>query len=368
MGASAVGGRPRILQLVANPVWGGGEQYVYDLSRRLLEEGYGVTLISAPHQPVVARLSELGCELHTLPLGGLLDPASALRLARLLPADGDVVIHAHNFKTALTAALARRIAGHGRCRIVLTRHLVKRGKRLPHYRWLYGQLDHLIFVSELARSVFLEGVGAFDRPHSVVHNGVFLPEGTFGAPDLRAMYGIPADRPILMSHGRLCEEKGIHVLIEALGMLPADDYHLFLLGSGDEKYVGGIRTAIERLGLSERVSFLGFQSPVFPYLAQADIGVLPSLAQEACPLSCMDYLAVGRPQIASNGGAQGEIVSSEAGTLVPVGDAEALAGAIGGLLADAGRRAAMGRAAKAYFEAHLTYERFFGKVLGVYSG
>ncbi len=368
MGVSVGSGSWRVFQLVANPSWGGGEQYAYDLSGRLMEEGYGVTVVAAPYPSVVERLQGLGAPVHTLGLKGLFDVKSAVALARLLRAEEGVILHAHNFKTAFTAALARRIAGHRRCRVILTRHLVKRGKKSPHYRWLYRQLDHIIFVSELAQSVFLEGVGAFDRPHSVVHNGVFLPEGAFDAPDLRREYGIPAGRPILMSHGRLCEEKGVHVLIEALGLLQTDDYHLFLLGSGGEKYVGGLRAAIERQGLSGRVDFLGFQSPVFPYLAQADIGVLPSLAREACPLSCMDYLAAGKPQVASNGGAQGEIVSSEAGVLMPPGDAEALAHAIGELLADAGRREAMGRAGRVYFEGLLTYERFFERVVGVYFG
>ena len=138
-----------IFQIFANPSWGGGEQFVYDLSRRLMADGRRVVLVSRPSAVIGQRVAALGAPFHTLPMKGVADMLSALMLAHLIVKYRPATIHVHHFKDAFTAVYARLLcrAFGFRPRIVLTRHLVKPGKRGWIYRWLYGQIDRIAFVS-----------------------------------------------------------------------------------------------------------------------------------------------------------------------------------------------------------------------------
>ena len=166
--------KPYVIQLVSNPVWGGGEQYVLDLSRRLLDEGYEVVVVARPAGNVVEKFQQADVPVHRLPLRGNFDFISSVMLSRIMrKAPSAVVVHAHNFKTAANAVTARRLSGRDDVRIVVTRHLVKPGKTDSYHTDLYREIDRLVFVSELSRDRFLSAGPTVDRSKiTVVHPGV----------------------------------------------------------------------------------------------------------------------------------------------------------------------------------------------------
>jgi glycosyltransferase involved in cell wall biosynthesis len=110
----------------------------------------------------------------------------------------------------------------------------------------------------------------------------------------------------------------------------APDHRLFIAGSGSQ------RAALERLAaelrVSERVTFLGARSDVPALLAAADALVLSS-ANEGMPNALMEAFAAGTPAVATDvGGVREIMVNGESGFVVPPGDAEALAAAMGRLM------------------------------------
>ena len=167
--------KPYVIQLVSNPVWGGGEQYVLDLSRKLIDAGYGVEVVARPAADVVSKFRQARVPVRKLPLRGNIDFISSIALGRIIrkaPA-GPVVIHAHNFKTAANAVTARRLSGRADVRVVVTRHLVKPGKTDSYHTDLYREIDRIVFVSALSRDRFLSSSPVVDRSKiCVVHNGV----------------------------------------------------------------------------------------------------------------------------------------------------------------------------------------------------
>ena len=169
------------------------------------------------HPPEV---EEAGLRVLALPLGGALDVRSALALARELSQHSTLnSIHAHNFKDAFTACYARRLSGCKDVRVVMCRHLTRKGKNTLLYRWLYRQLDCLCFDSELSRSEFLSTQPTIDeRKLRIVHTSVVVPEH-IEAVDVRGKYAIPANAVIAMFHGRLDPEKGLDTLLEAMSLL-----------------------------------------------------------------------------------------------------------------------------------------------------
>ena len=216
----------KIFHIVSNKEWGGGEQYVYDLSQRQRADGIDVGIFCKPVETIVQKYAETGMDVLPLALGGALDLKSAWQMARVIrnlrireSEDQSVILHAHNFKDAFTACYARSLAGRKQVRVVMCRHLTRKGKNSWLYRWLYRHLDRLIFDSELSKSEFLSTHPAIDASKlGVVHTSIVVPKEVTPV-DIRTRFGIPSDCVIGMYHGRLDPEKGLDTLLDAVALL-----------------------------------------------------------------------------------------------------------------------------------------------------
>jgi glycosyltransferase involved in cell wall biosynthesis len=184
-------------------------------------------------------------------------------------------------------------------------------------------------------------------PSQVVSNGVDLDAFSPGPADeaLRRRYGLPGDRPLVLAVGRLSPEKRADVLIEAVAGQQADDTVLALAGSGPD--AERLRALAARLGVSERVRFLGFVPGAdLPGLYRlADVFAIASEA-ELQSLATMEAMASGLPVVAVNAGALKELVHpGENGFLTRPGLAGDVAGSLDLLCRDAGLRTRMSKAA-----------------------
>ena len=366
-----------IIHIVSNKEWGGGEQYVLDLASRQLADGINVTVVCKPVEAIRRKYEEAGLRVLTMPLGGVLDVRSAIRIRQLLTTNSSLLtphsttLHAHNFKDAFTACYARRLSGCKDVRVVMCRHLTRKGKDTLPYRWLYRQIDCLCFDSELSKSEFLSTHPTIDEQKlCIVHTSIVVPEHV-EAVDVKNRYSIPANTVIAMFHGRLDPEKGLDALLEAMALLPSSGegpgVGLVLVGRGSEEYTAHLKQKATELGIADKVIFAGFQHPVLPWVAAADVGVLASTVSEGCPLSPQEYMSQGRPVIVTDNGGQREyVVDGSNGLLVPPGDAKALADALSRLTADADLRQRLGQQAKADFDDHLNYEHFYKQINSIY--
>ena len=165
----------KIFHIVSNKEWGGGEQYVYDLSQRQRTEGIDVTIFCKPVEAIMQKYQEAGMTVIPLALEGALDIRSAWKMAKVIENHSN--IHAHNFKDAFTACYAKCLARNKQVRVVMCRHLTRKGKNTLLYRWLYRHLDRLIFDSELSRSVFLSTRPTIDEAKlGIVHTSIVVGE------------------------------------------------------------------------------------------------------------------------------------------------------------------------------------------------
>ena len=355
----------KIFHIVSNKEWGGGEQYVYDLSQRQMADGIDVTIFCKPVEAIMQKYQAAGMKVIPLALGGALDVKSAWKMAKVIENHSN--IHAHNFKDAFTACYARCLAGNKQVRVVMCRHLTRKGKNTLLYRWLYRHLDRLIFDSELSKSEFLSAHPTIDEAKlGIVHTSIVVPEKVTTV-DIRAQYGVPEDCIIGMFHGRLDPEKGLDTLLEAVAQIKDRNFRLVLVGRGSEEYTAHLKQVVQEKGIADKMVFAGFVHPVLPYVAGADFGILASTVQEGCPLSPQEYMSQGRPVIVTNNGGQREyVVQEQNGLLVPPGDAKALAEAMARLVDDAALRQRLGQQAKADFDDHLNYEHYYEQIKKIY--
>lgn len=357
----------KIFHTISNKVWGGGEQTVLDLSRRQLADGIKVELFCLPKDDIIERFHELNVPIYKLPLHGALDFRSAWKMSRVLKNSDACAVHAHNFKEAFTAAYARQLSGRKDLRVVMCRNLTRKGKNSCLYRWLYRQLDCIVFDSQLAMDEFLSSSPTIDHQKLlVIHNGIVVPEHIV-AKDVHGEFGIPADEQVVMYHGRLDPEKGLDVLVEAVSLLRDKPFRLVLVGRGSEEYTAHLKSLIAEKQVVDKVVLAGFRNPVLPYVAACDIGVLPSIVPEGCSLSAQEHMALGHPIIATNNGGQREYIEhGKNGLLVPPDNVQALADALNQLIDHEDQRLQMGRQAKADFMDHLHYEHFYAKMQKIY--
>jgi glycosyltransferase involved in cell wall biosynthesis len=184
--------------------------------------------------------------------------------------------------------------------------------------------EFTVAVSEFGRSQLYRWCDRADWPKiHVVHcglNGAFLKAGTTAFPEARRLVCV----------GRLAEQKGPLLLVEAAGRLAAEGLTFELVLVGDGPLRRPIEELIEQLGLQEHVRLTGWRGAeaVREEILKARALVLPSFA-EGLPVVLMEALALGRPVISTYiAGIPELVVPGVCGWLVPSGSVEALVAAM----------------------------------------
>src|SRR6266498_1518345 len=126
---------------------------------------------------------------------------------------------------------------------------------------------------------------------------------------IRRKYNLALDRTLFLYIGRLDGEKRLDTLVEAVALLPRDDFQLAIGGIG--LYEQSLRRQVQTLGLESRVVFIGFVEPEhLPSLYNSvDIFVMPS-PEELQSIVTLEAMACGKPILAANGRALPELVES----------------------------------------------------------
>ena len=149
---------------------------------------------------------------------------------------------------------------------------------------------------------------------------------------------------LLLVASRLVKGKGVPVLLESLGMMRDVAWRLVVAGTGPQ--LGELRDAVIRLGLAERVEFVGELSPrdLDAWYARASVVVSPVVRPEPFGLVGIEAMARGKPVVAFAGGATEEwLADGETGLVVREKTAGALAGALTRMLGEAAVRERCGR-------------------------
>jgi glycosyltransferase involved in cell wall biosynthesis len=328
----------------------------------LLDDADGV-------EPLLERAAELRLavlRVPPLPLG--LAGARALpAFVRLLRERRPDVFHAHMSspvaaKFALAAALVARVPAVVGTVQVISDYVPDRSTMLQ-LRLLSRGVDRYLAVSHAIAAELSERYRWPARKIEVVHNAVDLERLALAAPPgLRRQLGGGETSPLVLTPARLDSQKGHRFLLEAAARVPEA---IFLLaGDGPER--GALEALSARLGIAERVRFLGRRDDVPQLLAACDVFALPSL-YEGSSLAVLEAMAARRPLVSSSIAGTDELVEDgREGLLVAPGDPEALAEALRRLLGDPALRAALAAAAFERVEREFSRRRMGERVAAIY--
>jgi glycosyltransferase involved in cell wall biosynthesis len=150
------------------------------------------------------------------------------------------------------------------------------------------------------------------------------------APVDRAAFDTPAGVPLVMSMGRFVRRKGFHTLIDAVARLP--DAWLWLAGEGEEREA--LEAQARERGIAGRMRFLGWQQDARPFVAAADVFVMPS-SHEPLGNVILEAWAQGKPVVSSRSeGPLWFMREGENGLLAEIEDHAGFAEAIAQILSD----------------------------------
>jgi len=183
------------------------------------------------------------------------------------------------------------------------------------------------------------------------------------------------ERPMrLLFVGRLVEVKGLPYLIEAVRMLVNEGRRLTLRVVGDGEMRGTLEQQVEKMGLTDVVSFPGQMShdDVVREMLGCDVFVLPSVTastgdREGLATVLLEAQLTGVPVVSTDyAGIREAVVNGRTGVLVPEKDSERLAGAIATLMEHPERWGEMGRAGREHVVEQWSTETYGGRLLRVY--
>lgn len=368
-------GTIRVLLFTDSNVFAGTERHILELACGLIELGAVVRIGCPKNTPLANKADERKMSVVSIAKGGLVDTKAILTLKRLLQAKEIDLIHAHNGRTAFSAAVAVWLAGVGRC--VFTQHFLepsrvgRRGVKAwlsaLVYRWVNRHIHHFIAISEAVKTGILQRREASDRKITVIPNGISLPDrgGLSPVRVVRTQFGVGDGDPLIVCAARLEKEKDIASLVEAMAIVRKSIPRAMCIVAGDGSEREGLLSRIKTLGLERHMLIPGFYEDALSLIHASDLFVLPSLA-EPFGLVLLEAMALGKPVIATRAGGPVEIVTRSTGQLVTPATPSELAAGIVTLLNNRALRESMGGAGYRRFLERFTAGRMAAAVFATY--
>ncbi len=379
---AAVHGPVSLLHVISTLYAGGTEMLMLRLIRSLDPSRYRVRVAYLKGTPELkAEVKRAtGAPPFEARLHGKADPLALARLCAYVRREKFDLVHTHMDLADYYGGLAARLGGARG--LVSTKHNADEFRtRATWKRWPFLALERLVY--EAADAVIVVSPGLRDflataehlprRKMVVIGNGVDPGIAAAAPPrdEARRRLGYEGFRPLLGSVGRLAPQKGHAHLLDALPAILAvyPDAGLVIAGEGPGR--ADLQARATRLGIRDRVAFLGHREDVPGVLAALDLFLLPSL-WEGMPQALLEAMAMSLPIVAAR--CVGVVDLLEDGVealLVPPRDGAALGAAAIRLLGDrplAGRMA--GAARRRVVERHslagttARVEALYGTILG----
>ena len=342
----------RVSFVADSSAWGGAEVWLAHHLRRAEENGATASLVCSG--PVAGGFAAFPGDRTVVPLSRHAAEAPAVREALGAQRPDVVVVNLVDPATnAAAVAAAQEVAP-----TVGVLHLVgdtRAGEERAALTALYRRMAGVISPSTEGREQLVGELGVDPARAHVVPNGADVPPDPAG----------PAGNavPRIGALGRLTAQKGFDVLLDALGRLDVP-FEAVVGGAGREE------EALRGAAAGLPVTFPGWVGDARAFLAGLDLFVVSSRV-EAGPLVLVEAMAEGLPCVSTDVGEVRRVAGDDV-VVVPVGDAGALADAIGGLLADPARRADLAARARARavrdLDAALMVSRTYALLSGVAGG
>ncbi len=337
-----------MLFVIENSCYGGGEKTFSLLVRGLPKDKFEIFCASRPTGRFHEEVRD-GCRFLPLDLSNRIDPRNIGRLADIMRGNGIDVAHSQGARADFYCALAAARAG---VKAVSTVAMPVEGFEVGRLRkkiylalnaFAEKKITRFITLGGVLRDLLVEGHGVPPGKVDMIPNPAVL-DGVPGPGDaVRGEFGLKGGS-VIAAAGRLVEQKGFDILIDALELLGGSAPGIL----GEVKCViagaGPLEARLRRraASLGNRIVFAGFRDDMRGFLSSADLFVLPSRS-EGQPLVLLEAMSLAKPVLAADLPGIKEIIEDGInGVLFRTGDPAALAEKLEAILADRQAAARMG--------------------------
>ena len=340
---AATGRPPAVLQVLPALVTGGVERGTVEITQALVEAGWRAVVASSGGR-MVHEIERAGGTHVTLPLKTK-NPfgirRNIRRLAALIERENIDLVHARSRAPAWSAYYAALQTGRP---FVTTFHNVYGGQgRLKHwYNSIMARGLRVIAISAFVGKAAARTYGVEEDRLRVIPRGVDLKHFDPDAVNpsrlvqLAKEWQLKDGLPVVMLPGRVTRWKGHADLLYAMQRLPHRDFQVVFVGDHEQKpaFREELVRLVREIGLEGHVQLVGDCRDMAAAFMLADVVVSASTEPEGFGRVAVEAQAMGRPVVATDhGGSQETVLPGETGWLVPPGDRDALAQAIGEALA-----------------------------------
>lgn len=368
--------RVKVLLVESGRSVGGTERVLWELATRLPASRFEVRVWLSPAAGVnelASALEQAGIPVDRVPevdsrwdFRGML--ATWSRLRALKPD----LLHVHHVWPAADRYLSMLARAAGVKHFVVTEHIIGESHSKGQRSLKREELRRADAVTAVTGAIVDTLVRDYAIDRSIVRvvpNGADLPDPEREEVESRRwrerFLATPL-KPLWVVAGRLEEQKGHDVLFEALSTLVQNGLDFTLVVAGEGSRRSWLESQALSLKLAPRVQFVGQVEDVGGLLAAADAVLMPS-RWEGLPLVLLEALVRGRPVVATAVGGVADVVEDGVtGTLVPAGDAAALAAALEQLQRKADRAWRMGRAGAERVRERFTWPAVIDEFESVY--
>ena len=330
----------RILQLGSPTGLYGAERWILALIKHLdpdqIESLAGVIRDDPELEaPLISEAEKLGFRTKIFEASGKINP-TAVKLLRTFIRENNInILHTHWYKTDILGLLA--VLGTG-CRIVSTPH--GWSKHVDFKLWCYEMLDRGAFrfmdaVVPLSEDIYqsLQKIPGLKKKLYFIRNGVDLSEVEAVDTVAPKLAEWKEQGEFIIGYiGQLIPRKGLAVLLQAAAAIKNQKWKLVFIGTGEQE--AELKLLAAKLGIEDRVHFLGFRTDRLSFLKGFDVFVLPSTL-EGIPRCLMEAMAAGVPIVASDiPGCTDLVRNEETGLLFQSGSVEGLKAALERIIAD----------------------------------
>ena len=183
--------------------------------------------------------------------------------------------------------------------------------------------DFVLAVSKFIKNEILSHLNCTPELISVLYNGISLER--FGKSEclwsLREQLGISHDDFVFVFSGRLVPEKGIKELLLAIKQIQHLNFKLLIIGSSffssDRKtsFIEELQNLSSELPNVIFTGYIPYQK-IQDYYHLANVAIVPSIGDEACPLSCIEFMASSLPLIVTDSGGMVELVDEDCAIII----------------------------------------------------
>lgn len=381
-GAPLEGSAPPILFVIfqSGRLSNGGVESISHIIRRL--RGFRPILVTQLETPATKKWRDAGWEVHVWRGPDRLDTPSLVARARKIPdllafdikmalfvrRAGVRVVHCNDISSFWYAAPGAKAAG---ARVVFSVRSVFALERPYGMKWIGTRLlaDHIVFLSEEMRAALarrmpsprlIGAAAASEVIHSIVELREMRPVPAPARAEVRSRLGIRPDEIALGYVGYVGDVKNQLDFIERAapvllrGALPIRIYFVGDFQPDRDPYARRCLEAAARLGLEDRLRFIGFSEAIRDWYRALDV-VFVASRHEGLARCMIESLACGTPVVSFDLCSAREILERHGcGVVVPYGDFSALADALRALACDPGRRQELSiagaRVARALFD------------------